>query len=118
MNCFSSVHAWSSINIGEFRIYENKRLTSVTSTTLTSSRMECARKCMNTIGCLAVSITTDYEVISCSLVTGPSDVLHDIGSSIFVLGESMITHLNFCLNLNHVTGRERLIRTWLIQSST
>ena len=83
--CFQ---ACSLVNSGVFKMYENKRLTSVTSTALTSSRTECVVKCLGIIGCLAVSITTDYDVISCNLVTGPSDVLHDDGSNNYVLGES------------------------------
>ena len=86
--CFSSVHASSLVNNGVFRMYGNKRFTSVTSTVVTSSRTGCANNCLRTNGCLAVSITNDYDVISCGLVTGPSDVLHDHGSNIYVFSES------------------------------
>ena len=84
----SLVQACSLVNSGVFRIYENKRLTSVTSTTITSSRMECLVKWLETNGCLAVSITTDNDVMSCGLATGATDVLDDDGSNIYVLGKS------------------------------
>ena len=58
---------------------------------MTSSETECVRKCLTTHACLAVTVAA-YDAIACSLVTGPSDVLHDVGASIYILGESRTIH--------------------------
>ena len=96
--CISAAQASSSVIDGVFRIHRNTRLTSVTSTTLTSSRTDCVVKCMRTIGCLAVSITTDNDVVSCGLATGVTDVLDDANSNIYILGKSMTISIHFCVH--------------------
>ena len=77
---------------GIFIIYANKRLTSMTATTTTASKVECALMCMSTDGCLVSSVTTAGGAVSCNLATGSSEenaLVGEVGSEVFVFGKSI-----------------------------
>ena len=83
--------AGSQVHTSRFSSYNKKGLTSVTLSTVTSSKIACAMRCLKTNGCMAVSVTKADGVIFCNLVTqfnGENDVVDDDSSDIFVLGES------------------------------
>ena len=93
MALFSLATADSGKDNGIFIIYENKRLTPMIATTITSSKAECAVMCMGTKGCLAASVTTAGDAVSCNLATGSSEansVVDDVGSEVFVFGKSIL----------------------------
>ena len=80
------------MDTSRFRRYANKRLTSVALSTVTSSKIGCTKRCLETNGCLAVGVTKTDGVMSCYLATDPtdfSDAVDDVASDIFVLGESL-----------------------------
>ena len=94
-----------------FRRYANKRLTPVTSTTMTSSKMECALLCMMTNTCSVASVTGDDDVIVCSLATSSNHVNNaqdDTGSDVLVLGE----HLSTCSDRSLCFALSFIWKTW------
>ena len=93
---FTSVYILSSVSTqflqnAEFRSYENKRMTSVTSTIMTSSFVQCTTMCLRTNGCLAVAITNACnDAMLCSLATGSSNqngLVDNATTDVYVLGE-------------------------------
>ena len=104
---FTSVYIFSSVSTqflqnAEFRSYENKRMTSVTSTIMTSSFVQCTTMCLRTNGCLAVAITNGgNDAMLCSLATHPSNqngLVDDATADVCVLGEP---------SFNLITVRQR-----------
>ena len=98
-----------------FRCYANKRLASVTSTIMTSSKMECALLCMMTNTCSVANVTMVNDVIVCNLAAGSNHVNNaqdDTGSDVLVLGEHLSTCsalIGHCVLLSHSCGKLGII---------
>ena len=74
-------------------------MTSVTSTIMTSSFVQCITMCLRTNSCLAVAIiNAGNDAMLCSLATGPSNqngLVDDVNSDVYVLGEPNFNFLLF-----------------------